>query len=89
MTRTDLLNKKVDKLNNTSEALELISLLNYGECIAALMNTKNIPSEIHAALMKRGKRRHNARACNSWYAERSKRVNKSRAAAAAYITKER
>lgn len=53
MTRTDLLNKKVDKLNNTSEALELISLLNYGECIAVLMNTKNIPSEIHAALMKR------------------------------------
>lgn len=55
MTRTDLLNKKVDKLNNTSEALELISLLNYGECIAVLMNTKNIPSEIHAALMKRAK----------------------------------
>lgn len=55
MTRTDLLNKKVGKLNNTSEALELISLLNYGECIAVLMNTKNIPSEIHAALMKRAK----------------------------------
>lgn len=55
MTRTDLLNKKVDKLNNTSEALELISLLNYGECIAVLMNTKNIPSKIHAALMKRAK----------------------------------
>lgn len=49
MTRTDLLNKKVDQLNNIGEALELISLLNYGECIAVLMNTKNIPSEIHAA----------------------------------------
>lgn len=55
MTRTDLLNKKVDQLNNIGEALELISLLNYGECIAVLMNTKNIPSEIHAALMKRAK----------------------------------
>lgn len=55
MTRTDLLNKKVDQLNSIGEALELISLLNYGECIAVLMNTKNIPSEIHAALMKRAK----------------------------------
>ena len=55
MTRADLLNKKVDQLNSIGEALELISLLNYGECIAVLMNTKNIPSEMHAALMKRAK----------------------------------
>ena len=55
MTRTDLLNKKVDQLNSIDEALELISLLNYDECIAVLMNTKNIPIEIHAALMKRAK----------------------------------
>lgn len=58
MTRADLLNKKVDQLNSIGEALELISLLNYGECIAVLMNTKNIPSEIHAALMKRAKEVH-------------------------------
>lgn len=58
MTRADLLNKKVDQLNNIGEALELISLLNYGECIAVLMNTKNLPSEIHAALMKRAKEVH-------------------------------
>lgn len=58
MTRDDLLNKKVEKLNNVSEALELISLLNYDECIAVLMNTKNIPSEIHAALMSRAKEAH-------------------------------
>lgn len=58
MTRDDLLNKKVEKLNNVSEALELISMLNYGECIAVLMNTKNIPSEIHAALMARAKEAH-------------------------------
>ena len=35
---------------------------------------------------KRGKRQHNARACNSWYAERSKRIEtekQTRAAAAA------
>ena len=55
MTRTDLLNKNVDQLNSIDEALELISLLNYDECIAVLMNTKNIPSEIHAALMERAK----------------------------------
>ena len=58
MTRTDLLNKSVDKLNSISEALELISLLNYAECIAVLMNTKNIPSEVHAALMARAKEAH-------------------------------
>lgn len=29
MTRTDLLNKKVDQLNSIVEALELINLLNY------------------------------------------------------------
>lgn len=58
MTRDDLLNKKVEKLNNVSEALELISLLKYDECIAVLMNTKNIPSEIHAALMSRAKEAH-------------------------------
>ena len=58
MTRTDLLNKSVDKLNSISEALELISLLNYGECIAVLMNTKNLPSEVHAALMVRAKEAH-------------------------------
>lgn len=58
MTRDDLLNKKVDKLNSISEALELISLLNYDECIAVLMNTKNIPGEIHAALMSRAKEAH-------------------------------
>lgn len=58
MTRDDLLNKKVEKLNNVSEALEVISLLNYDECIAVLMNTKNIPSKIHAALMARAKEAH-------------------------------
>lgn len=58
MTRDDLLNKKVDKLNSISEALELISLLNYDECMAVLTNTKNLPSEIHAALMSRAKEAH-------------------------------
>lgn len=55
MTRTDLLNKKVEKLNNVNEALEVISLLNYAECIAVLTNTKNLPSELHSALMARAK----------------------------------
>ena len=49
MTRQDLVNKSIDKLNTVKEALELI------ECIAVLTGTKNLPSEIHSALMRRVK----------------------------------
>lgn len=55
MTRQDLVNKSIDKLNTVKEALELINILEYDECIAALTGTKNLPSEIHSALMRRGK----------------------------------
>ena len=55
MTREDLTNKAIDKLNGVKEALELISLLEYDECIAVLNGTKNLPEEVHAALMKRAK----------------------------------
>ena len=48
MTRQDLVNKSID-------ALELINILEYDECIAVLTGTKNLPSEIHSALMRRGK----------------------------------
>lgn len=50
MTRQDLVNKSIDKLNTVKEALELIEILEYDECIAVLTGTKNLPSEIHSAL---------------------------------------
>ena len=56
MTRQDLVNKSIDKLNTVKEALELIEILEYDECIAVLTGTKNLPSEIHSALMRRGKK---------------------------------
>ena len=45
MTRQDLVNKSIDKLNTVKEALELIEILEYDECIAVLTGTKNLPSE--------------------------------------------
>lgn len=33
----------------------MIEILEYDECIAVLTGTKNLPSEIHSALMRRGK----------------------------------
>lgn len=36
MTRQDLVNKSIDKLNTVKEALELINILEYDECIAVL-----------------------------------------------------
>lgn len=54
------MSKKAEKLNNVNEALEVISLLNYDECIAVLMNTKNLPDEIHSALMSRAKEAHSS-----------------------------
>lgn len=55
MTRQDLVNKSIDKLNTVKEAIEMISLLEYDECIAVLNGMKNLPEEVHAALMKRAK----------------------------------
>ena len=43
MTRQDLVNKSIDKLNTVKEALELIEILEYDECIAVLTGTKNLP----------------------------------------------
>ena len=55
MTRQDLINKSIDKLNSIKEELELINILDYDECIAVLNGTKNLPTELHSALMKRAK----------------------------------
>ena len=45
MTRQDLVNKSIDKLNTVKEALELIEILEYDECIAVLTGTKNLPCQ--------------------------------------------
>lgn len=47
--------QEVQNNDTTEEALELIEILEYDECIAVLTGTKNLPSEIHSALMRRGK----------------------------------
>lgn len=65
MTRQDLVNKSIDKLNTVKEALELIEILEYDECIAVLTGTKNLPSEIHSALMRRGKEANGGKNCTT------------------------
>lgn len=55
MTRKDLVEKNIEKLENMEQALKMISLLNYDECIAVLKGVKGMPSVIHKALMDRAK----------------------------------
>lgn len=55
ITREDLANKKIDKLENIEQAKEMINLLTYDECLAVLNGTKNIPHELYSALMARAK----------------------------------
>ena len=59
ITREDLANKKIDKLENIEQAKEMISLLTYDECLAALNGTRNIPHEIYSALMAQAKKENN------------------------------
>lgn len=55
MTRKDLSEKKITGIETMNEALELISLLNYDECLECLKKLKNIPNEIFDALIERAK----------------------------------
>lgn len=57
ITREDLANKKIDKLENIEQAKKMINLLTYVECLAVLNGTKNIPNEIYSALMAQAKKR--------------------------------
>lgn len=57
ITREDLANKKIDKLENIEQAKEMINLLTYDECLAVLNGTKNIPHELYSALMAQAKKR--------------------------------
>lgn len=55
MTRKDLAAKKIDGLNSVEDAIQMIQILNYDECIAALNGVKRMPSNIHKALIDRAK----------------------------------
>ena len=55
MTRRDLAEKRVDKLESIDQALKMISILEYDECIAALNGVERMPYSIHKALIDRAK----------------------------------
>lgn len=55
MTRNNLINKEIKKLNTIDEAIELINLLTYDECIEILKRCHGLPIEIFKALINRGK----------------------------------
>lgn len=55
MTRKDLENKSIEKLNSIDEAIELINLLNYEECIELLNRLHNVPADLLKAIINRAK----------------------------------
>lgn len=55
MTRNDLENKSIEKLNSIDEAIELINLLNYEECIELLNRLHNVPADLLKAIINRAK----------------------------------
>lgn len=55
MTRRDLAEKRVEKLDGMEQALEMINMLDYNECIAALKGVHQMPYVMHKALIDRAK----------------------------------
>ena len=55
MTRKDLETKSIEKLNSIDEAIELINLLNYEECIYLLNNLHNVPADLLKAIINHAK----------------------------------
>lgn len=55
MTRKDLETKSIEKLNSIDEAIELINLLNYDECIELLKGLHNVPADLLKAITNRAK----------------------------------
>ncbi len=55
MTRKDLETKSIEKLNSIDEAIELINLLNYDECIKLLNELHNVPADLLKAIINRAK----------------------------------
>ena len=56
MTRTDLQNKRIEKLNSIEEMHELVNILNYDECIEVLKRCHNLPVEIVNHLVEKAKK---------------------------------
>jgi hypothetical protein len=56
MTRTDLQNKRIEKLNSIEEMHELVSILTYEECIEVLKRCHNLPAEIVNHLVEKAKK---------------------------------
>ena len=48
MTRQDLVNKSIDKLNTVKEALELIEILEYDECMLSIVEVEQVEKEASA-----------------------------------------
>ena len=55
MTRKDLAEKKIDRLDGIEDAIQMIQILDYDECIAALNDVRRMPYSIHKALIDRAK----------------------------------
>lgn len=55
MTRKDLAEKRIEKLENMEQAFEMISILDYDECIVALKGVERMPPIMHKALIDRAK----------------------------------
>lgn len=55
MTRKDLETKSIEKLNSIDEAIELVNLLNYDECINLLNGLHNVPADLLKAIINRAR----------------------------------
>ena len=55
MTRTDLEKKSITKLNTIDEAIEMINVLTYEECIELLKRCHDLPVEIFKAIINRAR----------------------------------
>ena len=55
MTRTDLTEKKIDRLDSMEDVMQMIQILDYDECIAALNGVKRMPYGMYKALMNRAR----------------------------------
>ena len=55
MTRKDLSEKTIERLDGMKDALDLINILEYDECIEVLKRVKRMPPVMHKALMDRAK----------------------------------
>lgn len=55
MTRTDLERKTITKLNTIDEAIEMINVLTYDECIELLKRCHDLPVEIFKSIINRAR----------------------------------